>query len=325
MDRRLTELATGNRQSAILAIHPGALGDVILFGQLLDELRRRWGGRVRLAAVGSRGRLLAGLGVVDKAVDIESLPLAEVFAERPQGGSPVYERVPVRLGPCDVLVSCFATGNPAAERRLVELTGAKRAVFLPIRPPEDWPGHLVDHWAALVGIDSIAPPHWTIPGAWRDAARQELTRMSVSPDKRFTLICPGAGSRAKCWPLERFEQLAARLPAPPVFVVGPTELDWWGEAVVNGIQRAFPTVVAPPLEVLAGLAAEAAAVVGNDSGPSHLAAAVGAPTVAIFGATRPEHFAPRGRRVRVLSAGRLEEVDVAHVLAACKHLTDKGP
>ena len=47
--------------------------------------------------------------------------------------------------------------------------------------------------------------------------------------------------------------------------------------------------------------------------------------LAIFGPTRPEHFAPRGRRVRVVLAGRLEEVDVAQVLAACRALTSDGP
>ena len=83
-------------------------------------------------------------------------------------------------------------------------------------------------------------------------------------------------------------------------------------------------MLAPSLETLAGLAAEAVTVVANDSGPAHLAAAVGAPTVALFGPTRPEHFAPRGRQVRVVAAGRMDDIDVPQVLAASPFLTDRS-
>ena len=60
------------------------------------------------------------------------------------------------------------------------------------------------------------------------------------------------------------------------------------------------------------------AFVGNDSGVSHLAAALGVPTVALFGPTRPEHWAPRGERVRVLLGrnGRLDEISVEDCLDA---------
>jgi len=64
------------------------------------------------------------------------------------------------------------------------------------------------------------------------------------------------------------------------------------------------------------LSAGAAAYVGNDSGPTHLAAALGTPTVAIFGPTDPVQFAPRGRSVRVIHAARLEDISAPDVLAA---------
>ena len=53
--------------------------------------------------------------------------------------------------------------------------------------------------------------------------------------------------------------------------------------------------------------------IGNDSGITHLAAAVGVPVVAIFGPTDPAVWAPRGDRVRVVS-GNLEDISVDQVL-----------
>jgi ADP-heptose:LPS heptosyltransferase len=60
-------------------------------------------------------------------------------------------------------------------------------------------------------------------------------------------------------------------------------------------------IIDPSMEDLLALLAGAAAYLGNDSGPSHLAAALGARTVAVFGPTDLERWAPRGR-VRILHA-----------------------
>jgi ADP-heptose:LPS heptosyltransferase len=122
--------------------------------------------------------------------------------------------------------------------------------------------------------------------------------------------------------LSRFVELAARLQArhaghQAVFVVGPTEVDWWGEGEVAELRKRFAVLTAPSLEVLAGAAAGASAFVGNDSGPTHLAAAVGTRSVAIFGPTNARHFAPRGRAVTVIDAGDLGNLsaeDVANSL-----------
>jgi len=74
-----------------------------------------------------------------------------------------------------------------------------------------------------------------------------------------------------------------------------------------------------PLRTLAGVLARCSVYVGNDSGVSHLAAAVGAPTVAIFGPTDPRVWGPRGPRVQTVGgpdAGGLDAVTVEDVLGA---------
>ncbi len=71
-----------------------------------------------------------------------------------------------------------------------------------------------------------------------------------------------------------------------------------------------------PLRVLGALLSRAGVFVGNDSGVSHLAAATGAPTLALFGPTDPGLWSPLGQRVRVLRGAecRIEAIELPQVL-----------
>jgi len=131
----------------------------------------------------------------------------------------------------------------------------------------------------------------------------------------FVAIHPGSGGRAKRWPVERFAELARALPCPTVWLLGPAEDD---DMEARRLGQGVGVVAHElPLPTLAGLLATCRAYVGNDSGVSHLAAAVGAPTVALFGPTDPAVWAPRGDRVAVLggpNAGGFESTSVERVL-----------
>jgi heptosyltransferase-3 len=100
------------------------------------------------------------------------------------------------------------------------------------------------------------------------------------------VIHPFSGSARKNWPLDRFRELAARLPMPVKWCAGPEE----------SLQDA---VRFENLYELGCWLASARLYIGNDSGITHLAAAVGAPVVAIFVASDPVVWAPRGKLVRV--------------------------
>jgi heptosyltransferase III len=305
----------------ILAIHPGALGDVILLGQFLQALKAARGGRVRLAATREKADLLADLDVVEAALDFNALPMDEAFSARPAEQC----ALPRLLGRCDLLVSCFAAGDVAAMARLSQLAGAAESLYLPIRPEGDYGGHLVELWGGLAGLAEAPLPHWHVKRIWLERAAAALREVGVDPLRPYILIHPGAGSRRKCWPLEKFLALAGQArreglqgAEQVVFAIGPAEMDWWGEAVVNHIQRQFPTLLALPLPTLAGAMAAARAYIGNDSGPSHLAAALGVPTVALFGPSNPRHFAPRGPRVQVVYEPTLADLAVQRVIAAAQ-------
>jgi heptosyltransferase III len=119
----------------------------------------------------------------------------------------------------------------------------------------------------------------------------------------YAVIHPFSGSARKNWPLERFRELADRLAMPVRWCAG-TE-----ETLEDAVR--FDN-----LYELAGCLASARVYIGNDSGITHLAAAVGAPVVAIFGPTDPTVWAPRGERVLVIQGVSLDAVSVAEVLAA---------
>jgi len=115
------------------------------------------------------------------------------------------------------------------------------------------------------------------------------------PQGPFVLACPLAGWGAKQWPLEYYGELARRLSVPLV-VNGPPG----AAAVLGRIEGAH--VHLSGLEGLIDVTRRAQAIVGVDSGPLHLAAAVGKAGVAIYGPTDPASHGPYGGSIRVLRA-----------------------
>lgn len=307
---------------SILAVHPGALGDVVLLGHLLAALN----GRVTLLAGGEKARLLAGLGVVDAALDFDSLPMHELFCDAPLDAC----RLPGLIGRHERLLSCFAEDDEPALARLAAACGAVEAACLPVRAAPTFEGHLVELWwsglrrkwpHAAPRREPLLPTTWSVPQTWREQAAGGLAELGLPPGRRYVAIHPGAGAAAKCWPLERFLDVAAALRDDglgAVFALGPVEMDRWRDGRVERITREFPALLAEPLAVLAGVLAGAAAYVGNDSGASHLAAAVGTPTVALFGPTDRRHFRPLGQRVETIAAAAMEAIQAARVLEAAR-------
>ena len=113
----------------------------------------------------------------------------------------------------------------------------------------------------------------------------------IPPDRPFALINPGAAWPNKRWPPERFGELAMFLRdecgLTPVVLWGPGEENL-ADAVVAASANA--AIAAPPTRVadIVALARAAALFVSGDTGPLHIATAVGTPTVSLFGPTDPD-------------------------------------
>ena len=105
----------------------------------------------------------------------------------------------------------------------------------------------------------------------------------------YAVIHPFSGSARKNWPLERFRALAEKMQRvmPVRWCAGEDDPPLAGAVRIDDLYE------------LACWLAKARVYIGNDSGITHLAAAVGTPVLALFGPTDPEVWAPRGQHVRV--------------------------
>ncbi len=171
----------------ILAIHSGALGDVILFSHFLSALRGE-SEKLALAARSDLAILLSDLGVVDEPISFAELPMHELFTPKGPAADGALAR---RLGRCDTLISCFGFGDELARQRLTKLTDAKNSIFLPIRPPADQPIHLLDFWANQAGLDELErrrlsePPRWQVNDRLRQLGQKALEEAGISRRDNF--------------------------------------------------------------------------------------------------------------------------------------------
>jgi heptosyltransferase III len=300
-----------------LVLHPGALGDVLLAIPALRALRASAGGDdLRLAAQPRVGALLAALGVVDRALDFDALPLHALFTPDAPGEALGRLLAGARI------VSWFGGRDPEFTRRLRSL--AAEVVVASTRPA---PGLTV--WQHLLA--SVAPFASAAPdgAAWREpiapghelveAGRRALSDAGRDETRPLVVLHPGAGGAPKRWPSEGFARLAECLAntfgADVIVHEGPAD----GAAVASLRERLrvpAGALVDPPLGTLAGAMRHAALWVGNDCGVSHLAADVGAPTLSLF-TTANLAWRPwaSGARVRVVSVDALVPADLDAVLA----------
>lgn len=169
----------------------------------------------------------------------------------------------------------------------------------------------------IAGITHFPPPALD----WLD---DPLEGFALPP--RFVLLVPGASpSRpAKRWPAEHFAALARRLGPPPVVLGGPAETPLAAEilrARPDGLDLTGRTTLAQ----IGALARRAWAAVGNDTGPTHLLAAAGCPTLAVFGDdSDPALCAPRGAVAGWVRAAPIGALSVEVVEEAVLKLAGTG-
>lgn len=292
----------------VLLVRAGALGDVVLLRTAVAALRAS-GHSVSLLAPSAAGSVLRGGGPaeVDAVLPWEAAGMAGLL-----GDAPLAADVASALAPFPAVV---AYTQNATLLHALGLRGA-RVIGRSPRPPAGGP-HAA-HWyaEAVIGLGAepcLVPPVLVASAAEAAAARDWIERLGPG----FLAAHAGSGSPRKNWPAERFAALVAAVSPdrPWLLIEGPAES---GTGVAL---RDLPHVVLArelPVRVLGAVLSKAGVYVGNDSGVSHLAAAFGAPTVALFGPTDPRLWSPVGPRVSVLRspAETMAALQVEDVLSA---------
>jgi heptosyltransferase-1 len=156
--------------------------------------------------------------------------------------------------------------------------------------------HIADQNGELsqrAGAQRIAAPFCLrVPANDESAVRAQLQNSGIG---RYVVLSPGGGWRAKCWPVERFGALCWQVRNSVglrcVVNYGPGEDDL-ASAVRAASGDADPLLYNGELGPLMALLRGAACIVGGDTGPLHLAIALGTPAVALFGPTDPARNGP---------------------------------
>jgi lipopolysaccharide heptosyltransferase I len=147
-----------------------------------------------------------------------------------------------------------------------------------------------------------------VPAGGAASVRARLAEQKIGD---YVVVGPGGSWRAKCWPTDRFGEFCREFEKlhglRAIVIHGPGEESLAAE-VCRAANPAAPIVMKTTIEELMGLLAHARCIVAADSGPLHLAAALGTPVVGLYGPTDPLRNGPFVPGAVIVSEARPEEI-----------------
>ena len=285
-------------ERALLVAAGGGIGDTLLAGVVARALRERY------AAVDAVV-LPEHVGLASHIPDVERvIPLGERLKER-YGAAivtwatlgtamlPWRAHIPIRVGQARRLYSPLFTHRVTVRSELGDRTSA-------------WTDVLLDY-ARAIGLAAADPvPAFRISDDERRDARSLLRVHDVAGGYYVLHPTRGISGQRSRWPTSGLTALARALAAReglPVLVSGAPDDAAIAQTIADDAGRGvFSIAGATSIGTFAAVAAEARAVYAMDSGPMHVAAAVGAPTIGIFAlqSDEPDRWAPRGALTAVV-------------------------
>jgi ADP-heptose:LPS heptosyltransferase len=321
----------------ILVIDFGQLGDVVLSLPALHAVRARFPRARVTVAVGKPGKQIVEMSnAADDTLVVDRVSLRD--GSKPLSVWRIARLVKeVRARRFDFVIDLHSLSETnllgflsGAKMRLYGRRPTRSLDFLSnFRPRpvlEDRTRHAVDRYLDVIaplGVGQVARvPRLPVSDAEVRAVDGLLQRARAGQDAPLVGMFPGAGHPSRCWPLAHFAELALRLEnndgVRTVVFAGPEE-----RPLVKAMRGAFPrsAVVFDRLTIpqLAAAAARMSVFVSNDTGPMHVAAAVGTPVVILMS----EHpmldaYVPPGERHRVLHKQAITEITAAEAYAATR-------
>jgi ADP-heptose:LPS heptosyltransferase len=313
------------------------LGDTLCAIPALRALRDAYpAARITLVALPWARLLLDRYeGLVDELIEFPGYP-----------GMPERAWQPVRVGRflaamqrrhLDLAVQLHGAGS--ITNPLISLFGARSSIGA-YRPGEWWPGDgfipYREDLLEVARVSSVVAAHTGEPITsapdfpLREEDSAEITRaVPVLAEAPYACVNPGARDPRRRWPAERFAAVADALAGVGlrILLTGVAEEASLHRSVLERMRGPAKSLAGRlSLGGLAALFSRATLVVTNDSGPSHLAAAVGAPLVTVFITTDPRRWAPPQRAAQAMVGGAAEGSVAGHapavsaVLAAARRV-----
>ena len=288
-----------------IVFFPGSLGDFLCFLPVLQAIGEQ---QHNLIVVGRETtRILLGAfvcfprSVSVQTVSIDDARFARLFASCSSAKDAALDSF---FLPTTSILSWFGSSLPQFKKNLEKYAPGRVAVF------PFFSGQIESHASAYylncLGAKGRRPPDIQIKEPWLQWG-VEYWQQRGWESKHILIIHPGSGGQRKRWRAEGFRHVAERWRGSGgrevLILLGPAETEegeYWRRYGHVETSLALPQV--------ASILSRASCYIGNDSGVSHLAGAVGARGVVIFGPTRPEQWRPLGGGLQVIkNAGYREK------------------
>jgi heptosyltransferase-2 len=302
----------------ILVLRGGAIGDFVLTLPALHALRRQWpAAYIELVGYPHIAQLAKIAGLVDRVRSLDKANMAAFFAPDYRFDADTRDWI----ASFDVIVS-FLHDPEGVVRSNMEMAGARQVLYgSPIVIEKHAADHLAQPLESLAiypdspGAALVWPAHRTVEG------KKRLAECGIAG--RALALHPGSGSARKNWPVDRFIDVAEQLRTDgysPFFLLGEAD-----RTLAPEVERQCASIARienRPLDEVADVLSACCGYVGNDSGITHLAAALAVPSVALFGPSNAALWAPRGVHVCLMEApgGDLSRISIEEVLKALRCL-----
>lgn len=315
----------------ILVIDFGQLGDVVLSLPALRAIRERFpSARITVAVGKPSADIVALSGYADAILPVDRVALrdgpmlisiAKIWQLVQKVRRSQYDFVIDLHSLSETNILGFLSGAP---KRLYSRRRGRSLNFLsnyhPVAPWEDTSKHSAERYLDVIlplGIRDQSPvPRLQSKPSDDITVEKMLKKEKANTGAPLVGLFPGSGHAGRRWPLERFAELADHLArnegARVVVFAGPEESE-----LVGYIRSAFPksTIVFDKLTIaqLASVQARLSVFVSNDTGPMHIAAAVGTSVVMLSDRPTPNSFVPQEAHHRVVYGNKVGDLTVEKV------------
>jgi len=318
---RQKSVEAARRMQRGLILQPGAIGDCILTLPLAAFMK----GALRLGGIDILGHteyigFLPGRSCIDGVRSIDSMDLHRLFAKTEE--FELKDRDPLinAFGEYTWIATFLGDLGSDFEQNLIftaNCSHAAEVITLSMKPPKDFSEHLADFYVRqFIYQSGFSLQSWQIQTDYClikatkadiNTGRELLREIGLGSGEKLIVIQPGSGGTNKCWHLENFLAIAKELDSRGVeiiFLLGPAELDRFGEAKIEKISRIVRCLTDLSLTQVVGLLSCVDGFIGNDSGITHLAAAMGIRTYSLFGPTNPAVYKSIGPDVTVFTGSK---------------------
>ncbi len=292
-------------------IQPGAIGDCILTLRLAGFMKKTLGlGGIDILGHSDYISIFPERTCVDAVRSIETVELHRLFSDKDEfeltDGDPLIDV----FADYAWVVSFMGEADSDFEKNLIFTVNCSRSaevIILSLKPTDKTAGHIadyyVDQFAEQCDVEIEAGETQGEAGlikatkADMHKGLEILREAGFEGGEKVAVIAAGSGGREKCWRLENFLEVAKGLDnegIQTVFLFGPAEVERFGDADVKAIEDVGRRVGDLSLSEVVGLLSQVQCFVGNDSGITHLSAAMGVSTAAVFGPTDPKVYGPVG-------------------------------